>query len=90
MTGLNPDLVLAWVGRRVAELRRSQRLTQEQLAERIGFSIGYLKRIERGRENLTVRSLAQIAEALGSDIAALFREPDHKSRPRPGRPPVSR
>jgi transcriptional regulator with XRE-family HTH domain len=85
-----PDLILQWIGRRVAELRKAQRLTQAQLAERLDVSDGYLKRIERGRENLTVRSLVLIATALGTTIEELFQEPEHKSRPRPGRPPRSR
>jgi transcriptional regulator with XRE-family HTH domain len=47
------------VGRRVAELRAKAGLTQEQQAERLGFTLKYLQRIEGGGENLTVRSLSK-------------------------------
>jgi len=53
------------VGRNVARIRREKRLTQEQLAERSGFSQQYLSGLERGRRNPTIVSLYEIAAALG-------------------------
>lgn len=53
------------VGRRVAELRAERRTTQEQLAEAMGMETRDLQRIEQGRVNFTMRTLARIAGALG-------------------------
>lgn len=73
------------VGRRVAELRAKSRLTQEQQAERLGFTLKYLQRIEGGGENLTVRSLVKIASAFGVPVTELFWKPRTKQAG-PGRP----
>ncbi|MCK9462892.1 MAG: helix-turn-helix domain-containing protein [Proteobacteria bacterium] len=71
-----PDYdVLLLVGRRIAELRRGRGLTQERLAEKANFSLKYLQRIERGRENLTVTSLAKLADLFTTEIADLFKPP---------------
>ena len=75
------------VGRRVAELRAKAGLTQDQQAERLGFTLKYLQRIEGGGENLTVRSLVKIANALGVPVTDLFRQPKTKQAG-PGRPKV--
>jgi transcriptional regulator with XRE-family HTH domain len=53
------------VGRNVARLRRARGLTQEQMAERSGFSQQYLSGLERGRRNPTVVTLHELARALG-------------------------
>lgn len=52
------------VGRNVERLRRAQGITQEQLAERSGFSQQYISGLETGRRNPTVVTLYEIAAAL--------------------------
>jgi transcriptional regulator with XRE-family HTH domain len=52
------------VGRNVERLRRAQGITQEQLAERSGFSQQYISGLENGRRNPTVVTLYEIAAAL--------------------------
>ena len=42
------------VGRNAARLRKAAGLTQEQLAERSGFSQQYISGLEQGRRNPTV------------------------------------
>jgi transcriptional regulator with XRE-family HTH domain len=53
------------VGRNAARLRKAAGLTQEQLAERSGFSQQYISRLEQGRRNPTVVTLYELANALG-------------------------
>jgi transcriptional regulator with XRE-family HTH domain len=73
------------VGRRVAELRIARKLTQEELAERAEVSARYIQRIERGRENLTLVTVANLAKALGVEVVSLLRKA--KVGPaKPGRP----
>lgn len=62
---LEPDPVLVLVGARVKALRLQLGLTQAVLAEGSGIPRPNLSRIERGLENLSVRRLSRLAEALG-------------------------
>jgi transcriptional regulator with XRE-family HTH domain len=52
------------VGENCARLRRQRGLTQEQLAERSGFSQQYISDLERGKRNPTVVTIYEIARAL--------------------------
>ena len=52
------------VGRNVRRLRLAAGMTQEQYAERSGFSQQYISDLERGRRNPTVVSLFELAQAL--------------------------
>ena len=58
-------------GHNVARIRKMRRLTQAQLAEILNVEPDYIGRIERGKENLTLRSLARLSEALGVDPSTL-------------------
>jgi len=81
----DPQELLRDVGRRVAELRAEQGLTQEALAEKLGVSTVYVRRVELGRENLTVRSLARLATFLSVRTVDLFAPPQSREV-RVGRP----
>ena len=85
MAAPDPERVLRDVGRRIAELRAGRGLTQERLAELANFTVQYLQRVEAGRENLTVRSLAALAGLVGAQVADLFAAPANREV-RPGRP----
>lgn len=53
------------IGAKIAALRKERKLTQEQLAEKIGVTVQYLGTIERGKANTTLNRLDKIAEVLG-------------------------
>jgi len=53
------------VGRNVKDARLKAGLSQEQLAERSGFSQQYLSGLERGQRNPTVVTVFELAQALG-------------------------
>lgn len=53
------------VARRIAEVRRLAGITQEALAEQLGIALKNVQRIESGRQNLTLQTLARVATALG-------------------------
>jgi transcriptional regulator with XRE-family HTH domain len=53
------------VGRNAKKFRLAKGLTQEEFAERSGFSQQYISDLERGRRNPTVVSLYELAQALG-------------------------
>jgi transcriptional regulator with XRE-family HTH domain len=62
------------VGRNVRRLRLAAGMTQEQYAERSGFSQQYISDLERGRRNPTVVSLLELAAPLGASPAELITE----------------
>ena len=59
------------VGRRIKELRKKARLTQEQLAERSRLPQSHICRLELGHHSPSHRTLARIAEALNVRVCDL-------------------
>lgn len=50
------------------DARKNARLTQEELARRIGASKGYISRVERGLTIPTVATLYKIVSAMGLTV----------------------
>ena len=74
-------------GRRLAELRRKRSLTQAQLAERTGFSVGYLANLEQGVSDPLYSTAAVIARALSVSLDAFLVEASEEfADVRPGSP----
>ncbi len=53
------------VGRNVRRIRLEKQLTQEEFADRCGFSQQYISDLERGLRNPTIVTLYELAQALG-------------------------
>jgi HTH-type transcriptional regulator/antitoxin HipB len=85
----DPEDVIRDVGRRIGEIRQGCGLTQEQAAERLGLSVKGYQFIERGVQNLTIRTLVRVASALGVRTAELFAAPASREVRR-GRPKKAR
>lgn len=64
------------VGRNVRRLRLALELTQEQFAERSGYSQQYISDLERGRRNPTVVTLFELSQALKVEPAELIARDD--------------
>ncbi|WP_248447435.1 helix-turn-helix domain-containing protein [Sinorhizobium meliloti] len=60
-----------YIGRKVRDLRDSNRLTQGQFAERIGISTSYLNQIENNQRPVSAAVLLALAEKFQIDIAEL-------------------
>lgn len=60
-------------GKRVAEVRKSRGVTQQQLAERINMSVVAIAYIETGKRWARLGTLNKIATSLKVDIAELFK-----------------
>jgi transcriptional regulator with XRE-family HTH domain len=86
--GLDPDQVVRDVGGKIREIRVARGFTQEQVADRLGMTVRAYQSVENGR-NLTIRSLARIANVLGVPPADLFTAPA-PYEPRRGRPPKAK
>ena len=55
-------------GKRIAELRKKKKLTQEGLAEVIGMSHETINSIEKGKKGTSIDTLVLIAEALDTSM----------------------
>ena len=58
------------MGQRIMVRRKSQRLTQEELAEKIGVSTQMISNLELGKKAIRPENLAKICEVL--DLSADF------------------
>lgn len=56
------------IGARIAELRKSLGMTQEDLAAKCGLQRTTVSKIERGRFSVSVDMLSRICGALGAKI----------------------
>lgn len=52
----------------ILQLRKARKMSQAELAKRVGTTQSNIARIEGGNENLTVLSLTRIAAALGKEL----------------------
>ncbi len=69
------------LGGRIRALRKSEKLTQEELASRGSINYKYLGAIERGEENPSLSILEKIADGLGIEIQELFRFQHEEKNP---------
>ena len=60
------------IDKRIQELRKTHRLSQEQVAEKADISPNYLSRIECGKENPTLDMLIKLADALEVEMWEMF------------------
>lgn len=68
-----PSEDLLALGQTIREFREDAGLTMDAAAERWGFSVSHLSRIERGRVNTTFSFLLKIADGLGVPVHELVR-----------------
>lgn len=67
---MNVDYVL--IGMRIKQKRKEKQLTQEQLAEAVEVSVGYISQIERGITRANLEMLSAICSELDCSLSYLF------------------
>lgn len=70
---MNEEKLMKSFGKRVASVRKSKGVTQQQLAERTGMSVVAIAYIETGKRWARLGTLSKIAKSLKVDIADLFK-----------------
>jgi transcriptional regulator with XRE-family HTH domain len=65
---LDEDLTPAQVGAEIRDLRKAKRLTIKELSLATSLSVGHLSEIERGIASPSIKTLRDIAKALGVTI----------------------
>ena len=68
-------------GANVRVYRLAAGLSQEAIAARMGVDRAYVSAIERGRQNATLLTIREVAQALGVRPADLIVDPALKSKP---------
>src|SRR5699024_3749637 len=64
------------LGSRLSRLRERRHFTLEQVAERTGFSKGFISRVERDLTSPSVQSLVKLCQVLGINPGQLLDSPD--------------
>ena len=72
---MDADRLIAGLGSRARQLRAERGFTLKELARRCGLSQRFLVQVEGGQGNISVRSLAGLAQALGTTPAELLEGP---------------
>lgn len=69
---MNEQKLMKAFGKRVAEVRKNQGITQQQLAEDIGMNVVAIAYIETGKRWARLGTLNKIASRLNVKISDLF------------------
>jgi transcriptional regulator with XRE-family HTH domain len=60
------------LGARIRRLRERKGYTQESFADKVALHRNFMGAVERGQQNLTLKSLRLIASGLGTTMAKLL------------------
>ena len=75
-----PEDARRLVGQNVRRLRLAAKISQAELAARMGIDRAYVSGLELGNRNPTVVTLWHLAKALGVAIQSFFDERQRKAR----------
>jgi transcriptional regulator with XRE-family HTH domain len=73
---MNRSVQLELVGRKIRQLRRQRKLTQVELAEKIGIHQSDLSRMEQGEYKVGLDTLLKILQTFDLSIGDFFEEQD--------------
>ena len=73
MTSKKGDIQIK-IGKRIKELREKRKFTQEELAEKSGLNRTFLIHVEKGRRNVSVKSLEKIFAGLEVSFGKFFKK----------------
>lgn len=60
------------IGERIKKARKEKEMSQKKLSEKVGVSIAFLSRIERGSSQLNLKRLTQICNVLDVSEGAIL------------------
>lgn len=59
------------IGSRIKDKRKNAKLTQEQLAEKLCVTVGYVSQCERGISKINLEKLSEISDILNCELSYL-------------------
>lgn len=76
----DPEFRKAWmeeeveyrIARNIIRYRKNRGLTQKEFASRLNTRQSVISRIEQGEQNLSIRTLKDIADVLGTDLESII------------------
>lgn len=68
---MNLELRYDALGKRIRDARKKKRLTQQQVAEKIGVEPSHISNVERGITKPSLKAVVDIAEVLGVTVDSL-------------------
>jgi transcriptional regulator with XRE-family HTH domain len=74
-----------WFGAQLTALREKAGMTQEQLAQKVGMTLGAITLLERGERSPAWSTMTTLANALGVGVEVFAEEMMEDTRPRRGR-----
>ena len=66
------------IGEKLRRLRIQRNLTQEEMADRCELSKGFISQVERNLALLSIATLTDMLECLGSDLKTFFSEAEQE------------
>lgn len=64
---------IAWYyGEILRDRRKELKITQQELAEKVGMARSYIARVEKGETNIKISSFFRMARALGIEFTPAF------------------
>jgi len=60
------------IGRSIVDIRKRKGITQEQLALEAEMSVSYLRTIEHGQANPTIKTIVRLSTVLEEPISIVF------------------
>ena len=70
---MNEKEIYSLIGKRIKFLRELRNMTQEKLAEKSGYSLDYIGKIEVNINHPGLKVLMKIAEALEVELSEIFK-----------------
>ena len=64
--------IAAKFGKRVKKIRLGKKLSQGDVAKRLGIGASYISQVERGVQNISLKGMEKLARALGVNINDLI------------------
>lgn len=68
----NNSNVVKILGKNIKQIRTLEKLSQEELAERINKSAHFISLVERGESGISVNTIIDICKALNTDTNSIF------------------
>ena len=62
------------IGKKIKQLRKSAKLTQVELAERVGVGLRFIRELERGKPTVRMDKVNQVLEFFGYHIEVVRNE----------------
>jgi transcriptional regulator with XRE-family HTH domain len=65
-------ILLEKIGARMKKIREEKGISQEEMANELGFNQGYISKFESGQRNSSVSHVAAFAKMLNISVCSLF------------------